>query len=256
MAQTRMNSRLRRQVLTIQILTPIVLVILWELIARSGLLYEGVVPTLLEVVIAFWNEVSGAELYHHFGITLMELIGGFSIATIIGVVTGIALGSRPFVSSVADPFLSSLATTPKIIFLPVVMLIFGIGPESKVALGALGGFFPIALSTMSGTLNVRPVLVNVGKALNLTRWQMLIKIYLPSLVGPIIRGMRLGLGVTIIAILLGEIKLSNAGLGFLAIEYYNTFHIANMYSILIIIFLTALSINAVMSYISQRFDRT
>lgn len=255
MAQTGMNSKLRRQVLTLQILTPVVLIILWELIARSGLLYEGVVPTILEVVSAVWNEVSSPELYHHFGITLMELFGGFIIATIVGVVTGIALGSRPFVSTVADPFLSSLATTPKIIFLPVVMLIFGIGPESKVALGALAGFFPIALSTMAGTLNVRPVLVNVGRALNLTRWQMLIKIYLPSLVGPIIRGMRLGLGVTIIAILLGEIKLSNAGLGFLAIEYYNTFHIASMYSILIIIFLTALSINAAMSYISQRFDR-
>jgi len=255
MAQTRIDPKMRRQVLTLQVLTPVVLIILWELIARSGLLYEGVVPTTLEVVRAFWGEITSPALYHHYGITLMELFGGFIIATITGVVVGVALGSRPFASRVADPFLSSLATTPKIIFLPVVMLMFGIGPESKVALGALAGFFPIALSTMAGTLGVRPVLVNVGKVLNLSRWQMLTKIYLPSLVGPIIRGMRLGLGVTVIAILLGEIKLSNAGLGFLAIEYYNSFHIANMYSILIIIFLTALIINAAMSYISQRFDR-
>lgn len=255
MAQTGMNLTLRRRVLTLQILTPIVILCLWEAVARSGLLYEGVVPSLLEIIRAFWNEVSQPNLYHHFGVTLMELFGGFTVATILGVLTGVALGSRPFASSVAEPFLTSLATTPKIIFLPVVMLMFGIGPESKVAIGALAGFFPIVISTMSGTLNVRPVLINVGKALNLSRGQMLRKIYLPSIVGPIIRGMRLGLGVTIIAILLGEIKLSNAGLGFLAIEYYNTFNIARMYSILIIIFLTALSINAAMSYMSQRFDR-
>jgi ABC-type nitrate/sulfonate/bicarbonate transport system permease component len=255
MPQTILNSKLRRQVLTLQIFTPIILLSLWELVARSGLLYEGVAPTLVEIVTAFWNEVSNPILYHHFGVTFMELFGGFTIATILGVLTGISLGSRPFASSVAEPYLTSLATTPKIIFLPVVMLMFGIGPESKVAIGALAGFFPIVISTMAGTLNVRPVLINVGRALNLSRWQMLRKIYLPSIIGPIIRGMRLGLGVTIIAILLGEIKLSNAGLGFLAIEYYNTFNIARMYSILIIIFLTALTINSAMSYISQRFDR-
>lgn len=256
MAQTHMKTQFSRRVRWLQAGTIVVLLIGWELLARSGLLYEGVVPTIVEVATALWNEVSSPGLYEHLGVTMMEIISGFLIATFAGVICGVALGSRRFAAQVADPYLSSLATTPKIIFLPVVMLMFGIGPESKVALGALSGFFPIALSTMAGTLTVRPVLINVGKVFNLSRRQMLTKIYLPSLVGPIIRGMRLGLGVAVIGVLLGEIKLSNSGLGFLAIEYYNSFRIAQMYSILIVIFLVAVAINALMNVISQRYDRT
>lgn len=256
MAQTDLNRTHWRQVRQLQALTLLAILVVWEFLARSGLLYEGVVPTTGQLISALWSEISGLALYRHLGVTLAEIVAGFLIATVTGVIAGVALGSRHFLAQVADPYLSSLATTPKIIFLPIVMLMFGIGPESKVAVGALSGFFPIALSTMAGTLTIRPVLINVGKVFNLSRRQMLTKIYLPSLVGPIIRGMRLGLGVTIIGVLLGEIKMSNSGLGFLAIEYYNNFNIAHMYSILIIIFALAVVINALMSAVSQRFDRS
>lgn len=255
MAQANLNKNFARHVVCLQALTVVALLIGWELLARSGLLYEGVVPTTIEVATALWTEVSTRGLYQHLAVTLMEIITGFLIAAVAGVICGIALGSRRFVAEVADPYLSSLATTPKVIFLPIVMLMFGMGPESKVALGALSGFFPVALSTMAGTLTVRPVLINVGKVFNLSRWQMLTKIYLPSLVGPIIRGMRLGLGVTVIGVLVGEIKLSNSGLGFLAIDYYSSFRMDHMYSILIVIFLVAVAVNAMMSMISQHFDR-
>ena len=256
MAQTNLTHSTPAQARQLQFMTLVVLIICWELVARSGLLYEGVVPPTLQVLSALWQELSTASLYQHLGITVAEILAGFVIATVSGVIVGIALGSRRFVSRVADPFLSSLATTPKIIFLPIVMLMFGIGPASKVAVGALSGFFPIALSTMAGALAVRPVLINVGKGFNLTRWQMMTRIYLPSLVGPVIRGMRLGLGVTIIGVLLGEIKLANSGLGFLAIEYYNSFRIAHMYSILLVIFALAIAINMLMNVISRRYDRT
>lgn len=123
-----------------------------------------------------------------------EILVGFVVAALAGVATGILFGSRRFAARVAEPYLGSLATTPKIIFLPIVMLMFGIGPESKMAIGALSGYFPIVLSTMAGMLTVRPVLTRVGRMFNLSTRQMVSKIHLPSLVGPIIRGMRPGLG--------------------------------------------------------------
>ena len=240
---------------SLQLTTLIALFAGWELLAHSGLLYEGVIPSTGKIVLALWEEINSLTFYGHLGVTLLEISVGFIIATFAGVVCGVALGSRCVVAQVADPYLSSLATAPKIIFLPIVMLMFGIGPESKMAIGALSGFFPIALSTMAGTLTVRPVLVNVGRAFNLSPRQMLTKIYMPSLVGPIIRGMRLGLGVTVIGVLLGEIKLANIGLGFLAIEHYNNFRIEQMYAILIVIFLLAILFNRAMTAISNRYEQ-
>ena len=256
MAPTNLTHSPSAAARRVQLLTLAVLITGWELLARSGLLYDGVVPPTLQVLTALWRELSSASLYQHLGVTLAEILAGFVIASVAGVIAGIALGSRRFLAQMIDPFLSSLATTPKIIFLPIVMLMFGIGPASKVAVGALSGFFPIALSTMAGALAVRPVLINVGKAFHLNRWQMMTHIYLPSLVGPVIRGMRLGLGVTIIGVLLGEIKLANSGLGFLAIEYYNSFRIDHMYSILLVIFALAIVINMLMNLVSRRHDRT
>ncbi len=256
MSQTALSRPPALRVRSLQLLTLVALLAGWELLARSALLYEGVVPSAVKVVLALWEEISDPTFYQHLGVTLLEISIGFAIATCAGVVCGVALGSRRFVAQVADPYLSSMATAPKIIFLPIVMLMFGIGPESKMAIGALSGFFPIALSTMAGTLTVRPVLVNVGRTFNLSPRQMLTKIYMPSLVGPIVRGMRLGLGVTVIGVLLGEIKLANSGLGFLAIEYYNNFLIERMYAILIVIFVLAILFNVIMTVISNRYDRS
>ncbi len=246
----------KRSVKAVQIATLAVLIIIWEVTARSGWLYEGVVPSILTIGSALFAEVSSPSLYGHFGVTLIEILAGFIIAVLAGVITGIALGSRRIIASVADPFLTSLATTPKIVFLPVVMLMVGIGPESKVAVGALSGFFPVVLSTMAGMLTIRPVMINVAKSFNASAFQMLTKVYLRSLVGPIIRGMRIGLGVTVIGVLLGEIKLSNSGLGYLAIDYYNRFNVASMYAILILIFVLAVVLNGLMTMLNDRYDHS
>jgi ABC-type nitrate/sulfonate/bicarbonate transport system permease component len=132
------------------------------------------------------------------------------------------------------------------------MLAVGIGIASKVALGALSGVFPILLATAGGVRGVRPVLVRVGHAFNLTTAQMVRTIYLPALVLPIVIGMRLGLGVTIVGVLLGEIKLARAGLGFLANDYYNQFRIAELYAVIGIVFVLAALANAAMARLETR----
>ena len=101
---------------------------------------------------------------------------------------------------------------------------------------------------------MRRIYVLVGRMYNLNTWQIVTKIYIPALVNPIVAGMRLGLGVCIIGVLLGEIKLSNAGLGFLAIDYYSMFRIPELYAVLIIIFVLAVGANSLMSHVTRRFS--
>ncbi|MEE8397230.1 MAG: ABC transporter permease [bacterium] len=239
----------------VRLITVVLLGLGWEWLARSGLLYEGVVPTVGAVAGALWREVSGAELYRHLAITGAEVGAGFVIGVSGGTAAGILLGAFPFAGRVMQPYVNALATTPKIIFLPIAMILFGVGPASKVALGALSGFFPVVLSTAAGMLQIRAVHIKVGRAFNFSGAQMVTKVYLPSLVWPLITGMRLGLGVTVIGVLLGEVKLSSGGLGFMAINYYNHFQIAGLYALLILIFLLAVSANMLMTAIGNRLAR-
>jgi len=121
---------------------------------------------------------------------------------------------------------------------------FGVGPGSKVAMGVLSCFFPVALSAAAGMRGIDKVLIRVGRSFRASTWQMVTKIYLPAMRMPILNGVRLGLGVAIIGTLLAETKLSNRGLGFLIINAYSTFNMPRMYALLIVLFVLSIGVNA------------
>jgi ABC-type nitrate/sulfonate/bicarbonate transport system permease component len=150
-------------------------------------------------------------------------------------------------SKAFESYLYYLGPTPKIIFFPVMIMWFGIGPGSKMAMGAISCFFPIALSVASGMRQIDRVLIRVGRSFRCGTWQMVTKIYLPAMRAPILNGVRLGLGVALIGTLLAETKLSNQGIGFLVIQSYNTFNMPEMYSLLIVLFVLAIAMNAIIS---------
>ncbi len=235
----------------IRIATVIAVLILWEGVARSGLLYAGVMPPLTAVGAAFARLLIAPVTYRHLAVTGWEIIAGFALGLTAGVTLGIVMGARRFFARAIAPYLDGLATTPKIVFLPIAMLMFGVGMESKIALGALSAFFPVVLNTAAGMREINPVWVRVGRGFNLTPWQMTRKIYLPALARSLAVSMRLGLGVAIIGVLLAEIKLSDSGLGFLAIEHYNHFRIADMYALLIFIFILAIGANLLITRLDK-----
>src|SRR5215469_8085285 len=172
---------------------------------------------------------------------------GFVIAIAAGVLLGIMLGAAPLLGTVIAPFIDSLATTPKIIFLPIAMLLVGTGPPSKVLMAALSAIFPIMIAVAAGMRQINPVLIRVGQSFRCSWWQMATKIYMPSLRLPIIGGARLGFGLCIVITLLSEIKISKLGLGFLTIDAYNHYQIPQMYALLLLIFIIAVGMNALIS---------
>lgn len=227
----------------------------WEFLAFSAIFYEGVFPSSITVATTLVGFLFDPSFYPHVAITFYELAGAFVFGGTLGVGLGIFLGTVKFLGRATEPYISGLTATPKIVFLPVVLMAFGSGPESKMVLGAVSAFFPVVLNTYVGVLQVNPVLVRVGKAFNLNVWQMLTKIYIPSLVRPILVGMRLGLGVSITTVLIGEIKMARYGLGYQVIEYYNNFQIPEMYAILVLIFIIVAVVNIWMGKIILRTDK-
>jgi|SRR5579862_260551 len=231
--------------------TAIILAVLaiWEFLAHSGWLYRDVVPPLLAIMRTLADLLFHVSFYRNLGVTLMEIGGALAVGGLSGIVVGILLGANRFMAKAYEPYLYYIGPTPKIIFFPVLIMWFGLGSESKVALGSLSCFFPIALSVAAGMRGIDKVLIRVGESFRASTWQMVVKIYLPAMRHPIINGVRLGLGVALIGVLLAETKLSSAGIGFLIIQAYSVFDMPRMYAMLIVLFVLAIGANALIGRI-------
>jgi ABC-type nitrate/sulfonate/bicarbonate transport system permease component len=220
---------------------------IWQLLAVSGWLYRDVVPSLPIIGVALFKTLSDPSFYFNLWATVYEIAVGLVVGGVCGMAVGLALGGNRLMSKAFESNLYNLGPTPKIIFFPVMIMWFGIGPGSKMAMGAISCFFPIALSVASGMRQIDRVLDPVGRRFRSGTWQKVTNIYMPAMRAPILNGVRLGLGVALIGTLLAETKLSNQGIGFLVIQSYNTFNMPEMYSLLIVLFVLAIAMNAIIS---------
>jgi ABC-type nitrate/sulfonate/bicarbonate transport system permease component len=223
----------------------------WQALSVSGLLFRDVVPSLAAIGRALGAVLASPDFYANLGVTLYEIGAALVLGGAAGLLVGIVLGANRFLAHAYEAIVYYLGPTPKIIFFPVMIMWFGVGSGSKIAMGVLSCFFPIAISAAAGMREVDPVLIRVGRSFRLTAWQMATKIYLPALRAPIVNGVRLGLGVAIIGTLLAETKLSNKGMGYLIIQAYSTFDMPRMYALLIVLFVLAIGANAVIGRLAQ-----
>jgi ABC-type nitrate/sulfonate/bicarbonate transport system permease component len=250
MAET---GRLRQAAIAAPAISPvtllrvvIILTILatWEFLAHSGWLYRDVVPSLLSIGRAVAALLVDPNYYFNLGVTVAEIGAALAIGGFAGLAVGLLLGGNRFLAKAFEPYLYYLGPTPKIIFFPIMIMWFGVGPESKVALGTVSCFFPVALNAAAGMRQIDKVLIRVGRSFRATTWQMVMKIYLPAMRHPIINGVRLGFGFALIGTLLAETKLSNKGIGFLIIQTYSVFDMPGMYAMLLVLFVLAIGANA------------
>jgi len=216
----------------------------WEAVAASGLLFRDVVPSLAVIGRAIVELLADPATYFNLGVTAGEIGLAMLIGGLAGLGVGILLGGNRLLSRAFESYLYYLGPTPKIIFFPIMIMWFGVGPGSKIAMGVLSCFFPVALSAAAGMRTIDNVLIRVGRSFRAGTWQMITKIYLPAMRLPVINGVRLGLGVAIIGTLLAETKLSNKGIGFLIINAYSTFNMPRMYALLILLFVLSIGVNA------------
>ena len=186
---------LKRRVLLLRVAIIVTLVVVWEAVAASGLLFRDVVPSLVSVgkamvsiltvadhkVQLFGAEHVIPEFYRHLWVTIGEVMTGLVIGGFAGLAVGLLLGANPFLSAAFERFLYYLGPAPKIIFFPLMIMWFGVGPGSKVAMGTISCFFPVVLSVASGVRQIDKVLIRVGRSFRVNTWQMVTKIYLPAM---------------------------------------------------------------------------
>lgn len=235
----------------IQAATVLVLIALLHL---SSALYPFLPPPA-SVGAALLQLLAVEEFYVMLGYTLYEAFTGLAIAAVLGVVVGIAVGANRTANDFLMPIILSLYSVPKIVFLPILLMIFGTGFPPKIANAAVHAFFPIVLNSLVGMREVHALHVKTARSMLASPMQVVRQVYLPSMVLPVVAGIRLGLGLAFLGALLAELFESTVGVGHGVMDFYNQGRIAEMLAVIIAMLCLILLLNAAIKVIENRLSR-
>jgi len=197
---------------------PVGLAVVWEIIVRLGFSDGRLVPPPSRIYQEFAELAQSGELLRHVIATLLRVTAGFGFGTVAGTLLGAIAGYSALVRRVIDPSLQGLRAVPSIAWIPLFILWLGIFETSKVALIAVGVFFPIYLGVMGAVLSVDRKIVEVGRAFRLSGAAMVRRILLPAVLPAYVVSIRAGLGLGWMFVIAAEFMGASEGLGYLLID--------------------------------------
>jgi ABC-type nitrate/sulfonate/bicarbonate transport system permease component len=221
--------------LFIAIASPLLILLVWEIVVRIHLLDARFFPAPSSVIVELVLLAQSGQLFVDIGWTLLRVVIGTLLGTIPGVVLGIFLGLSPLVRAFVQPAISALYPVPKIALFPLVMLIFGIGEASKWAIVAVAVFFQVFYSTLAGVVNIDRIYLDVASNFKASRWQTFYSVAIPGALPFIFTGFQLGLGMALIVVVIAENFGTQVGVGFLIWRSWQIFEVRDMYVGLIVV---------------------
>lgn len=200
------------------LLLPVLLAALWEGLARAGLANTRLMPPPSVVGQTLWSLAASGELLTHAAATLSRVAAGFGIGAGVGTVLGAVTGSLPVARRLLDPTLQALRAIPSIAWVPLFILWFGIFEASKVALIAVGVFFPVYLGVAAAIQDIDRKIIEVGRVFRLSRLAMGRRVLLPAILPAWFTALRSGLGLGFMFVVAAEIMGASEGLGYLLVD--------------------------------------
>ena len=197
---------------------PLLLGLGWEAAVRSGIAEGRLMPPPSRILDAFHVLAQSGELWTHAGATLWRVIAGFAIGSVAGIALGALSGASELVRRLLDPTLQALRAIPSIAWVPLFILWLGIFEASKVALIAVGVFFPVYLGIGGAILSVDRKLVEVGRVFRLSKFALARRILLPAVLPPGVVALRSGLGLGFMFVVAAEFMGASEGLGYLLVD--------------------------------------
>jgi ABC-type nitrate/sulfonate/bicarbonate transport system permease component len=239
------RGRLRLQSEAIErllsILSPLILLGLWELFAQVRLIDTRFFPAPSSIFEVLWQmlrpspQFPTGELWFHLGISLERIVIGFLIGAVPGIVIGLAMGLFSPIRAVIQPLIDATFPIPKIAILPLFIMIFGIGEESKYAIIATAVIYLVLINTVAGVRNIDRIYLDVGKNFHASRLMMFTDVAFPGALPLIVAGVKLGMGVALLVIVSAEFVGAKSGLGYLIWTSWQVFQVEKMYVGLMII---------------------
>ncbi|KAA0773613.1 ABC transporter permease [Bacillus sp. BB51/4] len=206
------------KVLVRAITIPIIVLIIWQLAGVFDLVSKTVLPTPLDILLAFQELIKRGELFGHLSISVFRAAAGFFIGGSLGIILGTIVGFSTRSEQYLDPSVQMLRTVPHLAVAPLFVLWFGFGETSKVLLIADGAFFPLYVNAFLGIRGVDSKLFDVARVLEFSKRKLITKLILPAALPNLLLGARLSLGVAWVSLVVAELMGSTEGIGYMIMD--------------------------------------
>jgi len=235
------------------ILSPLVLLALWEACARLGYIEVKFFPAPTTIAATAWEMARTAQFWTDIGVSLSRMAIGFVMGAVPGLLLGLAMGLFRPVRQIFQPLIASLYPLPKIALLPLILLIFGLGEMSKYMIVAIGVFFLMTINTMAGVMNVPNIYLDVAKNLKASRWKIYFTVAMPGALHGIFTGLRVCVGVALLLLVAAEFVGADEGLGYRIWWAWSVFWVKNMYVGFAVIALLGYLLTYLVDALERRF---
>jgi ABC-type nitrate/sulfonate/bicarbonate transport system permease component len=223
----------------------------WEIVAALRIKPAIILPGPVDVIDAFRQLFSTSEIWADLGTSGEELLFGLALATIVGLPVGLLIGWYPRVSYVLNPFVTFIYATPRIALTPLLIVWFGIGETSKIAIVFLMAVFPIVINVATGMQSLDPQVLRVARLFGASDFQVFTTIGLPGTVPFIISGLRLAVGQALIGVFVSELSGATHGVGMLMDNAGQQFQTSVVFAGLVIFAVTGV----ILSWLLRRLER-
>ena len=213
----------------LSVASPVLLLALWEIGVHTGFVDTRFFPSPSAVFEVARKMIVSGELMTHLAISLQRIVIGFLLGAIPGIVIGLAVGLWSPVRAIVQPLVDATFPIPKIAILPLFIMIFGLGEESKYAIIATAVIYLVLINTATGVRNIDKIYLDVGKNFGAGKWLTFTDIALPGALPLIVAGLKLGMGVALLVIVSAEFVGAKSGIGYLIWTSWQVFEVEKMY---------------------------
>lgn len=236
----------------LQLISPLILLILWEVLVNTGVLDRRFFPPPSETLRKLAQLLESGALVTATVVTLRRMAVGFVVATALAVPIGVLMGINRAARALLAPLIAALYPVPKIALVPMVVILFGISEMSKYVIVVISVFFLVAINTLAGVLNVEGRYFDIARNNGARGWDLVWTVALPAALPSILTGVNLGLGFSLTVIVGTELLLPQGGLGALIWQSYQLYDIATIFAGLVVVALLGWGFNLLMLEVERQ----
>lgn len=225
----RRHRRLQLRDVGLAVVTPLVLLLAWEVAALTGVLDRRLFTPPSQILVRGWEMIVGGDLWIHIGTTVARLAAGLVLGAVAGIVVGLLMGVWRPVRAALGPTFTALYALPKIAILPLLLLIFGLTETPKVLSVAISVFFVVQINTLAGIMQIDGRILEAARAYRASGWRLFRYVLLPGATPSILTGLRVSAGMAVIVVTAVEFVASNNGLGYLIWNSWQLFQPQTMF---------------------------
>ena len=252
------NGWLRFEPLLLGTGSIVLLLLVWEILPQIVPMGAGTklfFTTPSQVIGTLWRLFATGAIWTPLGVSASGFALGLGLSIVVGLPLGVLIGRSRALNAMFDPFITAFNATPRLVFLPLVMLWFGLGLWSKVLIVFIGALFPILINTYEGVRNADKVLINVVRSFGAKEWDVARLVVVPNSMPYIIAGLRLAIGRAVLGVVVAEFFGSEAGLGVMMVQAAGRYQVDIVFSGLIVFAVLSLAMTAMVQILERRLSR-